>query len=465
MATLTTPSPKIFSNLREHANKATGRVSFEIQGVDLSVVNGIRRTLLTDIPTVGLIFEKGQGFLLDKDGYRLFTVEPSMEIEVNTGPLHNEFLLHRLSMIPIYLSEEEVESYEPNTLMFEIQKTNKTPHTIPLTTHDIVLMKNNEVIPPVTVKTYLPVNAWSKEPILITRLRPNESMHIYGSFVKSTARANAGMSPVSLCSYMPKLDTDKIKQEKIRDVLERERTFLKNDYGDPIAWTFEVESENGLSVPYLVDKALDILVHKVNRAKETLLSDALAVKAMEPAGTFEYAFQDEDDTLGNLIQGYIHNHYYRTESLIDHRFRLSFVGYCCPHPLETKMNVRLTLRPPSEERTDITEDSVTEMAVRDFFKQCLDELKHHLISVRTEWCHFTNRPEPSASSASSEPSASSNPPFSYPSSLPSLEEATPPASSEKIKKFEVNIENTDETNVPPSVPLKKKNPKRPLKNP
>jgi DNA-directed RNA polymerase subunit L len=105
-------------------------------------------------------------------------------------------------------------------------------------------------------------------------------------------------------------------------------------------------------------------------------------------------FKDEDDTLGNLIQAFIHNTYYRTERLIEHRFRVSFVGYFCPHPLETKMHVRLTLRPPTEERTDITEDSITELAVRDFFKHALDELGAHLTDVHREWCHFTGRPMP-----------------------------------------------------------------------
>lgn len=385
-----------FSNLRAHSNAATHRMLFDIQGIDLSVVNGIRRTMLTDIPTAGLVFEKGQGFLFDAEGYRLFTVEPSMDVVVNTGPLHNEFLLHRLSMIPFHLSEEELESFETNAWMFEIQKTNKTTQMVPLTTHDMVLMKHNEVIPAETVKKqYLPADAWSKEPILITRLRPGETIHVYGNLVKSTARANAGHAAVSLCTYMPKLDTDKIKQEGIKDVLERERTFLKNDYGDPIAWTFEVESENSLTIPYLVDKSLAILIEKVKRARETLASDALTVKELDVAGTYEYAFDHEDDTLGNLIQSYIHNNYYRTEAYIDNRFRLTYVGYYCPHPLEPKMNVRLTLKPPTEERTGITEDSITELIARDFFKTALDELTVHLQSVRAEWCRFTDRTCPS----------------------------------------------------------------------
>ena len=207
-----------FTDYRAHPNKATGRVQFDVQGMDLSVVNGIRRTLLTDVPTVGLIFEKGQGFFYDKTtgDYMPFSVEPTMEVAINTGPLHNEFLLHRLSMIPVFLTEEDVDSYEPNSLMFEIEKTNKTSQIVPLTTHDITLMKNNVVIPAETVRSvHFPKNSWSKEPILITRLRPGESVHVFGSFVKSTARANAGMSPVSLCCFVPKLDMEKIKKRKL----------------------------------------------------------------------------------------------------------------------------------------------------------------------------------------------------------------------------------------------------------
>lgn len=386
-----------FSKFRTHPNVATGRVQFHVENMDLSVLNGIRRTLMTDVPTVGLVFEKGEGFFYTPEGvYEPFTVEPTLEVVVNTGPLHNEFLLHRMSMIPIYLSEDELDAYEPNSLMIEIEKTNHTTQTIPLTTHDIKLMKNNVVIPADTVRTvYFPKNAWSKEPILITRLRPGETIHLYGNFVKSTGRANAGMSPVSLCAYTPTMDAERVKQESIKGLLDRERAFLRNGFGDPIAWDFELEPECGLSAGYLIDKALEILGFKVRRARQTLMSDDLQVQAMEPTGTYEYAFMDEDDTLGHLIQGYIHNTYYRTGDLIDNRFRLSFVGYCCPHPLEAKMNVRLTFA-PAEAHADITEDSITELTVRDFFKRCLTELEAHLADIRADWCRFTNRPVPAA---------------------------------------------------------------------
>jgi DNA-directed RNA polymerase II subunit RPB3 len=64
--------------------------SFDIFNMDLSIANGIRRVILTEIPTVGFYGED----------------EPTIEIIKNTGPLHNEFMKHRIGLIPISVSED-----------------------------------------------------------------------------------------------------------------------------------------------------------------------------------------------------------------------------------------------------------------------------------------------------------------------------------------------------------------------
>ena len=56
----------------------------EKYGLDKSLINGIRRTLLTDIKSIAMDPE-------------------NMIIEKNTGSLHNEFLKHRISLIPLYV--------------------------------------------------------------------------------------------------------------------------------------------------------------------------------------------------------------------------------------------------------------------------------------------------------------------------------------------------------------------------
>ena len=59
-------------------------------GFDKSLVNAIRRILLTDIPTVG--------FKLTQTGVNNDLVMPT-----NNSSLHNEMLLHRISFMPLYL--------------------------------------------------------------------------------------------------------------------------------------------------------------------------------------------------------------------------------------------------------------------------------------------------------------------------------------------------------------------------
>ena len=70
-------------------NKKT--LKFDIKGnkeygLSKSLINGIRRTLLTDIDTVAIDVK-------------------DINIITNNGKLHNEFLKDRISLIPLYINE------------------------------------------------------------------------------------------------------------------------------------------------------------------------------------------------------------------------------------------------------------------------------------------------------------------------------------------------------------------------
>ena len=54
-------------------------------GLDKTIVNGIRRILLSSLPSVA---------------FRLIGENPDLEITINNTSLHNEYLLHRFSLIP-----------------------------------------------------------------------------------------------------------------------------------------------------------------------------------------------------------------------------------------------------------------------------------------------------------------------------------------------------------------------------
>ena len=65
-------------------------IHFTINDISVPLANSIRRTILSDIPSVSF-----DDTWIDDDDAR------SIRIVKNTSGLHNEFLSHRLSLIPI----------------------------------------------------------------------------------------------------------------------------------------------------------------------------------------------------------------------------------------------------------------------------------------------------------------------------------------------------------------------------
>ena len=79
-----------------NAQTVNGELQFILSGsddygFDKSLANAIRRTLLTDIPTVG--------FKINENGEN-----NDINMIINNSSLHNEMLLHRISLIPLYIN-------------------------------------------------------------------------------------------------------------------------------------------------------------------------------------------------------------------------------------------------------------------------------------------------------------------------------------------------------------------------
>ena len=77
-------------------NSKKNSLEFEIKGnndygFDKTVINGLRRTLLSSIPSVA--------FRTERDNSDLIVLK-------NNTSLHNEFILHRLSLIPLYIDPD-----------------------------------------------------------------------------------------------------------------------------------------------------------------------------------------------------------------------------------------------------------------------------------------------------------------------------------------------------------------------
>lgn len=316
---------RMFQNLR--ITPLMGRVTFDIMDTDLAIVNALRRTLLADIPTVGFVGES----------------EPTVEIQKNTGPLHNEIMIHRIGMIPLHLTEEEQENFQDGLYEFTLSAENTKDSTINITTHDFKGTRDGKDLTEKELRRIFPVHSISGDPILITRLRPKETLQLTAKPIRATAKHHASFSPISMCSlrFLP----DPAEAEKVEGVLEKERAYLRNEYNEPTAIEFSFEIENGRAMEdedaarYMMNKALDTLLQRVDRV---IHHEDEHVTCKEIENGFEFIFENEDDTLGNLLQSLMFQRHVR-EGKPYRDVKVSYVGYVCPHPLDPTMILRVML--------------------------------------------------------------------------------------------------------------------------
>jgi DNA-directed RNA polymerase subunit L len=322
----------MFRNYIHDPKDPSDKHSFEIYDVDIAIINGIRRTILTDIPYPGILGEE----------------DSTVEIIKNNGPLHNEIISHRIGLLPICFTEDEIEAYEDGTLELELNVVNAGNNILNVTTGDIKAKQNDKDVSKKELDKLFPINSITKSHILITRLRTNEQLYFKAGVVKRTARLNSGFCPVSLANFF--YMQDPAVAAKKESILDKERSFYMNKYVEANAVKFEIESINNMIGPkYLVNKALEIIVSKLNNLVNNIISEGLGTngvavqKFQDTKNTYEFVIQDEDDTLGNIIQSHIHTNYVREDKSMLENIHCSYVGYICPHPLKTELIIRLTL--------------------------------------------------------------------------------------------------------------------------
>ena len=213
----------MFRNLQYIPNDPAHRFTFEVYDIDLSILNAFRRIILTNIPEIGFDGEDN----------------PSLEIIENTGPLHNEYILQRFGCIPIHLNEIDIDTFNSDDYIFELNIKNNESNMLNVTTHNFTVFKKDKALSHKEVISLFPLDPISNDPILITRLRQGEHLHVKGKAVKKTAYDHGGLTP-ALATF--KFMQDPAIATQSLSILDRERAYIKNEYGDPIAIQFEIES-------------------------------------------------------------------------------------------------------------------------------------------------------------------------------------------------------------------------------
>jgi len=281
---------------------------YRIVDEDVSLVNSIRRIILSEIPTIA--FDP-------KD----------VKIIENTGNLHNEFLTHRISMIPIHALPENYIDLTNRT--FTLNVKNDTKEILLVTAADF------------HGGSLFPANPISKDHVLITKLLPGQHIHIECKPSIGISKQNARWCPVSKCSYMNVLDEEKVqkhreewtKESSIFETHQKYRYFKTNKYNEPCEFEMYIESECALTPDYLIKEALKILAYKC-----ATISDRSIVIEKGAKDMIELKVLHEDYTLINLVQALVYNKEVRGNG------NLEFIGYYKPHPLEDSMVLKLKFK-------------------------------------------------------------------------------------------------------------------------
>lgn len=319
--------------------KETNYIEFDVKDCDVSFANALRRIILSEIDS----------YAFETSSY----TDSSIKIIENTSSLHNEFILHRIGLIPVYNITNETD------YKFILNVQNKTNEIIDVTTKDIEVLNIQTNKKEDTLK-FFPPNEITKDNILIIRLKPNpgdngEKLHFEGTVRKGTGAENTRYSVVSNCVFINKVDESKYnlalqkhltnvepknidKETNTFEINERERHFYVDENGNPNYFEFKIESLGIFPSYIILKKALEKLITKINtfmiNIKKTLNKQDSPISIKESPTVMkamDIIIPNESHTLGFLVQSYIE----KIES-VDH------ISYQNPHPLKKEIFLRIS---------------------------------------------------------------------------------------------------------------------------
>ena len=283
-------------------------IHFNIKDISVSLANSIRRTILSDIPSVSF-----DDTWSDDEQHR------SIRIVKNTSGLHNEFLSHRLSLIPINRYEDSLKNSLGIQTVFNKQ-TNKrdisfsNEEDIPIfklhAQHilDTDIKKNNyglievnsshiqyeDMVSDIDYTSYFKSDRYIKETlkndeyIIINMLKADEEIELYMTPTIGLGKDNARYCTVGTVSYAFNIDDEKVdtvfeqlihqenkerigkklnpfsteeveKKKQSFMLLDKERVFQTNTYKEANSFHYCVESIGVLPSHQIVYDSLTMI--------------------------------------------------------------------------------------------------------------------------------------------------------------------------------------------------------------
>jgi len=340
-------STKTQSSFVSSRNNHGNITNFQIENINYSIANAIRRTILSDIPVLG------------------FKTFPHHENDANfiknTTRLNNEILKQRLSCIPVHIKDL---NSDYKNLVIEIKKVNESESIGYVTTGDFKIkdITTENYLSENATRKIFPVDPITKEYILFCRLKPRISSELPGEEINieaklsiRTAEENSAYNVTSTCSYgmtvdkfsqdnkwqeiSSKIITDEMEKENINIIKqnwynhEGKRYIIKNSF-DFILETIGIYTNNEI-----MDMACNILIERLTSLSNSIQQDELNIsKSISTIkNCYDIILPNIDYTIGKAVEYMLNEKFYKSE---DNK-NLSYIGFIKLHPHDSHSIIRM----------------------------------------------------------------------------------------------------------------------------
>ena len=324
------------------------QLKFTISGVNVSIVNGIRRILHSNIPTVV---------------FKTFPYsENKCDITKNTTRFNNEILKQRLSCIPIHITDLSIplEQYR-----VEVSSKNESDMMEFVTTEDfkIINTTNDKEIAKSDRDKIFPPNKITGQYIDFCRLRPRLADNLEGEELEftctmeiGTASENSMYNVVSKAAYGNSVDPElahnawSIKEQELnasgiqgKDLDDAKQNWYLLDgqrYFKPDSFDFKLESVGVFNNRDLMKISCAEMNKKLIKVNEQLEDGSLQVN--EAVNTIENCYdivlENEDYTIGKVIELILYTLHFQGDET------LSYCGFKKFHPHDTHSVIRIAFK-------------------------------------------------------------------------------------------------------------------------
>jgi DNA-directed RNA polymerase subunit L len=287
-------------------------------------VNGLRRLILSGIPTV---------------------VIRDVQILENMTQMPHEMMKHRMEMLPVNVTPEE--SAVIKDAKIELRITSAKEAKV-ITTDDFVIESGREGV--------LMKDPEFGKPCMFLKIRPGESVHITARL----AVENDGVSQVETATTGWHIDPDMAKDQRKKYIEDHkddkdaaryfdnflvQRCYSRDDKNRPNWFDLQIKSIGVLKSREILKMAVRILKKRVDEYIAAALKN---IRHEKDEGTYSISLDIGGHTLGVLMQEVI----YQDD--------VQFVSYDIPHPLKPEMVLRFNTKKTPEKILETAKKTIDE---------------------------------------------------------------------------------------------------------